>query len=295
MLMLVKPATVEVLSSRFLKKLLDQHCFRTFQERDMKIELFFIDAFTDKVFNGNPAAVCPLDSWLPDALMQQIAEENNQPATAFFVRNESLFDIRWFTPQVEVSLCGHATLAAAYVIFEFQRFPGPIIEFGSCGGVLRAMRDGGFITLDLPADRPIPVSAPVGLIEGMESKPIEIYKGKTDYMLVYSTPDEIVSLKPEMEKIAELDARGLIVTAPGQEVDFVSRFFAPQIGINEDQASGSAHTTLTPYWALRLRRAELSARQLSKRGGSLWCCLAGERVEISGQARAYMFGQINLD
>jgi PhzF family phenazine biosynthesis protein len=261
----------------------------------MKIKLFQIDAFTDKIFSGNPAAVCPLDSWLPDALMQQIAMENNQAETAFFVRNKTGFDIRWFTPGVEVDLCGHATLAAAFVIFQLGLMSGRIIEFGSRSGLLRVAKDGDFLTLDFPADEYLEVPAPENLIAGMGLKPVEAYKGKTDYMLVYSTSDEIESLKPNLEKISEVPARGIIATAPGKYVDFVSRFFAPQSGIPEDPVTGSAHTTLTPYWAARLGRTELSARQLSKRRGSLRCRLVGDRVEISGQARFYMAGEISLD
>jgi PhzF family phenazine biosynthesis protein len=261
----------------------------------MRVKLYQIDAFTDKVFGGNPAAVCPLDSWLPEKLMQQIAMENNQAETAFFVKNQNRFDIRWFTPEVEVDLCGHATLAAAFVIFHLQHFAGPTIEFNSRSGLLRVTKDGDFLTLDFPADDPLKAVAPEGLIAGMGLQPLEIYKGKTDYMLVYSTPEEIEKLKPDMGKIAKIEARGIIVTASGHDVDFVSRFFAPQSGIAEDPVTGSAHTTLTPYWAARLGRTDLSAKQLSKRRGWLQCRLAGDRVQISGQARAYMAGEIDLD
>jgi PhzF family phenazine biosynthesis protein len=260
----------------------------------MKIKLFQIDAFTDKIFGGNPAGVCPLDSWLPEELMQQIAMENNQAETAFFVRNRDRFEIRWFTPEVEVDLCGHATLAAAFVIFQWQNFPDPIIEFQSRSGLLRVMKNGNFLTLDFPADKPQKAAVPQGLIAGIKLQPLEIYKGKTDYMLVYSTPEEIEDLKPDMGIISKVNARGIIVTAPGRDVDFVSRFFAPQSGISEDPVTGSAHTTLAPYWAARLGKAILNARQLSKRRGWLQCRLAGDRVEISGQARAYMAGEIDL-
>ena len=261
----------------------------------MKIKLFQIDAFTNQVFGGNPAGVCPLDSWLPDKLMQQIAMENNQAETAFFVKNQNRFDLRWFTPEIEVDLCGHATLAAAFVIFHLQHFFGSVIEFNSRSGLLRVMKNGDFLTLDFPVDRLLKVAAPEGLVAGMGLQPLEIYKGKTDYMLVYSTPEEIEKLKPDMMKIAGIEARGIIATAPGNDVDFVSRFFAPQSGISEDPVTGSAHTTLTPYWAARLGRTELSAKQLSKRRGWLQCRLAGDRVEISGQARVYMAGEIDLD
>jgi PhzF family phenazine biosynthesis protein len=261
----------------------------------MKIKLFQIDAFTDRVFGGNPAGVCPLDSWLPDTLMQQIAMENNQAETAFFVRSKTGFDIRWFTPGVEVDLCGHATLSAAFVIFQLELISGRIVEFNSRSGILRVTKDGDFLTLDFPADEYIKVDAPDNLVAGMGLAPVEVYKGKTDYMLVYSTSDEIEDLKPNLAKISEIPARGIIATAPGKDVDFVSRFFAPQSGIPEDPVTGSAHTTLTPYWAARLGRTELSARQLSKRRGSLRCRLVGDRVEISGQARFYMAGEIDLD
>jgi len=260
----------------------------------MKIKLFQIDAFTDEIFGGNPAAVCPLDDWLPEEVMQRIAMENNQAETAFFIRDRKRFHIRWFTPAIEVDLCGHATLAAAYVLFQLEHFAEPTIEFNSRSGLLRVTKEGDFLTLDFPADPPLKISPPDNLIAGIGSWPIEIYKGKSDYMLVYATAEEIESIKPDMGVIAAVPARGIIVTAPGKDVDFVSRFFAPQSGIPEDPVTGSAHTTLTPYWANRLGRISLSARQLSKRAGSLKCTLAGARVKISGQARVYLTGEIQL-
>jgi PhzF family phenazine biosynthesis protein len=261
----------------------------------MEIDLYQIDAFAEKVFHGNPASVCPLDDWLPENVMQLIAMENNQAETAFFVSVGDRFDIRWFTPSTEVSLCGHATLAAAFVIFQSHPSRGPAIEFNSRSGLLRVLKEGDLLTLDFPADQPSKVPAPYGLIAAMGLKPRDVYKGKTDYMLVYSSAEEIENLRPEMERVAEVPARGIIVTAPGRDVDFVSRFFAPQSGIPEDPVTGSAHTTLTPYWAGRLGRNELSAKQLSKRGGWLRCRLVGKRVEISGRAHAYMAGKIHLD
>ncbi len=260
----------------------------------MKIRLFQVDAFTDQVFGGNPAAVCPLDQWLPDGLMQRIAMENNLAETAFYVRSNGRFSIRWFTPEVEVDLCGHATLASAFVIFNLEHFPGEVIEFDSRSGLLRVLKKGDFLTLDFPSDTPDKSHAPRGLVEALGVSPIEIYKGKTDYMLVYSNSGQVRSMKPDVLRIAEVDARGIIVTAPGEDVDFVSRFFAPQSGIPEDPVTGSAHTTLTPYWAGKLGRADLTARQLSKRGGWLRCRLVGDRVQISGQARAYMTGEIEI-
>jgi PhzF family phenazine biosynthesis protein len=261
----------------------------------LKIRLFQIDAFTDRVFGGNPAAVCPLEQWLPDKLMQQIAMENNLAETAFFVREKDRFHIRWFTPEVEVDLCGHATLATAFVIFDFEKFSGPVIEFDSRSGLLRVTKHGDLLTLDFPSDPPVESFAPEGLVEAMGLPPVRIYRGKTDYMLVYENAEQIENLKPNMLRIAEVEARGIIVTAPGVDVDFVSRFFAPQSGIFEDPVTGSAHTTLAPYWAERLARKELRAAQLSKRQGSLLCRLTGNRVEISGQARAYMRGEVDLD
>ncbi len=261
----------------------------------MKIDLFQIDAFTDKLFHGNPAAVCPLLEWLPTERMQQIAMENNQAETAFVVRSEDRFEIRWFTPSVEVDLCGHATLAAAFVLFQFEHYPGSVIQFGSRSGLLTVRKEGDLLTLNFPADKPEKAVAPEGLIAGMGGAPVEICKGKTDYMLVYSTQEEIVGLKPDMGLIVRVPARGIIVTAPGRDIDFVSRFFAPQSGVSEDPVTGSAHTMLMPYWAARLGRNELIAQQLSKRRGWLQCRLAGDRVEISGHARAYMRGQIDLE
>ncbi len=260
----------------------------------MKIKLFQVDAFTDKVFGGNPASVCPLDKWLSDSVMQLIAMENNQAETAFFVRNQNGFHIRWFTPTMEVDLCGHATLAAAYVLFELENFQEQTVEFSSRSGLLSVTKEDEFLTLDFPADPPVKVSPPDYLIAAVGSWPIEAHKGKSDYVLVYSTAEEIKDLIPDMRLVARVPARGIIVTAPGKDVDFVSRFFAPQSGISEDPVTGSAHTTLTPYWAARLGRTTLSARQLSKRGGRLQCILDGERVKISGQACIYMTGEIQL-
>ena len=261
----------------------------------MRIMLYQVDAFTDRVFGGNPAAVCPLEEWLPDALMQQIAMENNLAETAFYKREGNRFRIRWFTPEVEVDLCGHATLATAFVIFNLQHFPERAVELDSRSGVLRVFREGDFLTLDFPADVLERSPAPEGLEEALGTPPLEIYKGKTDYMLVYPSAAQIENMKPNMLRIAEVDARGIIVTAPGNgDIDFVSRFFAPQSGIPEDPVTGSAHTTLTPYWAEKLGRHELRAQQLSKRRGSLRCRLKGDRVEISGQACLFMTGEIEL-
>ncbi len=257
--------------------------------------MYQVDAFTDRVFGGNPAAVCPLDEWLPDALMQQIAMENNLAETAFYVKSAERFAIRWFTPETEVDLCGHATLATAYVIFNIEQFPGRCIELDSRSGILRVLKEDDFLTLDFPVDQFEKSDAPAGLIEALGLAPLEIYKGRTDYMLVYSTSAQVETMKPDMLRVAVVEARGVIVTAPGyRDIDFVSRFFAPQSGIPEDPVTGSAHTTLTPYWAGRLGKNELKAMQLSKRRGSLLCRLEGNRVRISGQARPFLTGQIEL-
>ncbi|MHB8055008.1 MAG: PhzF family phenazine biosynthesis protein [Candidatus Aminicenantales bacterium] len=260
----------------------------------MIIRLYQIDAFASALFRGNPAGVCPLETWLPDDLMQNIAMENNLAETAFYVRTRDRFRIRWFTPAVEVDLCGHATLAAAYVIFNYDHFPENEIELDSRSGVLRVRRAGGLLTLDFPADPLRPAAEPAGLTEALGARPREVFKGKTDYLAVFGTQAEIETLRPDFRKLAEVKARGIIVTARGNEVDFVSRFFGPQVGIDEDPVTGSAHTSLTPYWAAQLGKTEMSARQLSKRGGQLKVRLNGDRVEISGQARAYLEGRIVL-
>jgi PhzF family phenazine biosynthesis protein len=260
----------------------------------MKIPMFQIDAFTESLFHGNPAAVCPLVEWLPAQLMQQIAMENNLAETAFYVKGGKRFHIRWFTPAIEVDLCGHATLATAYVIFNFDNHPDDLIEFDSRSGLLTVTRNADLLTLNFPADAPRKATLPDGLIAALGLPPVECHRGKSDYMLVYTTAEEIERLAPDMGLVARVAARGIIVTAPGRDVDFVSRFFAPQSGVPEDPVTGSAHTTLAPYWAARLGKNELTAQQLSKRRGWLTCRLAGDRVEISGHACAYLVGEIEV-
>jgi len=260
----------------------------------MTLRLYQIDAFTPELFRGNPAGVCPLETWLPDDLMQKIAMENNLAETAFYVRTGDRFRIRWFTPAVEVDLCGHATLAAAYVIFNYDRYPGTEIELDSRSGVLRVRRAGDLLTLDFPADPIRPVTEPAGLSEALGARPREVFLGKTDYLAIFGTQAEIEAMKPDFRKLAAVEARGVIVTARGDEVDFVSRFFGPRVGIDEDPVTGSAHTSLTPYWAAKLGKTEMRAAQLSKRRGWLKVRLNGDRVEISGQARAYLEGRIDL-
>ena len=262
----------------------------------MKLKIYQIDAFTDKVFSGNPAAVCPLDQWLDDKLMQKIAMENNLAETAFYVKSLNEYQIRWFTPTVEVDLCGHATLATAFVLFNFENHPDSQINFLSPrSGKLTVIKQDDQLTLNFPADILEPVETFKELTDGFNILPVEILKGKTDYMLVFENEIQITEIIPQFDKIALLKARGVIVTAPGKRVDFVSRFFAPQSGVNEDPVTGSAHTSLTPYWATKLRKNELTAVQLSKRKGHLNCKLLDDRVEISGQARLYLKGEIVVE
>jgi PhzF family phenazine biosynthesis protein len=261
----------------------------------MTIKIYQVDAFSDKLFGGNPAAVCPLDQWLSDEVMQNIAMENNLSETAFYVQKGHEYQIRWFTPTVEVDLCGHATFAAAYVLFHHEGHDGNEIQFYSPrSGKLKVTKKGDFISLDFPADDMIPATLTQDLLNGFDIAPQSVFKGKTDYLLVFKNEEEIAGLKPDISKISQIDARGIIVTAKGNSVDFVSRFFGPQVGVDEDPVTGSAHTTLTPFWAKKLNKTELSAVQLSKRKGQLLCKYAPPRVEISGKGKLYMTGTIEL-
>lgn len=258
----------------------------------MKIHI--VDAFTDKLFSGNPAAVCPLDNWLPDNIMQQIAFENNLAETAFIVKEDDGYRIRWFTPATEVELCGHATLAASHVFFQHLGYQEREITFNSLSGPLTVTKNENGYTLNFPVDTLIPVQADEQFLACFDITPIEIFRGKTDYMFVYSSQADVKRIAISLPAIAQLDGRGVIITAPGDEVDMVSRFFAPQSGIDEDPVTGSAHTSLTPYWSGRMGKNKLSALQLSRRGGKLFCELAADRVNISGQAVTYMIGDIQL-
>ncbi|HNQ81829.1 MAG TPA: PhzF family phenazine biosynthesis protein [Candidatus Aminicenantes bacterium] len=261
----------------------------------MSLLFYQVDAFTSEVFQGNPAGVCPLESWLPDGLMQNIAMENNLAETAFYVPTGDRFGIRWFTPAVEVDLCGHATLAAAYVIFRYDRYPENEIALDSRSGILRVRRDGDLLTLDFPVDTLRPAAEPAGLSEALGARPREIFRGKTDCLAVFGTQAEIEAMRPDFGKLGRVEARGVIVTARGTEVDFISRFFGPQVGIDEDPVTGSAHTSLAPYWAEKLGKTEMEAVQLSRRGGRLKVRLRGDRVDISGRARAYLEGRIKME
>lgn len=261
----------------------------------MKIKIYQIDAFADKIFSGNPAAVCPLDYWLPDETMQNIAMENNQAETAFYVNEKEGLRIRWFTPTVEVDLCGHATMATAFVLFHHENYVGDKIRFNSRSGPLTVTKSGDILTLNFPVDTLVEVHAIPTLEQGLGVKPLKIFKGKTDYMLVFENEDQIRNMNPDFKLIGTVQTRGIIVTAKGNSVDFVSRFFGPQSGGDEDPVTGSAHTSLSPYWAKVLNKTEFTALQLSKRQGKLKCKLLGDRVEISGTAKSYLTGTISID
>jgi PhzF family phenazine biosynthesis protein len=260
----------------------------------MKIKIYQIDAFAEQVFSGNPAAVCPLDEWLSDDILQNIAMENNLAETAFYVREGQGFHIRWFTPGVEVDLCGHATLAAAYVLFNHENYQGDKISFNSRSGLLTVSKNDDILTLDFPADTIQEIELSPELIAGFDQKPLRAFRGKTDYMFVFENEAQIKNIQTDLKLISQLDARGVIITAKGDEVDFVSRFFAPQSGIDEDPVTGSAHTSLTPYWSEELGKKELSAIQLSSRKGYLKCVHLNGRVEISGRAQTFLIGDIYL-
>ncbi|MBN2207622.1 MAG: PhzF family phenazine biosynthesis protein [Candidatus Aminicenantes bacterium] len=259
----------------------------------MKIRMYQVDAFTDKIFGGNAAAVCPLEAWLPDAVMQAIAEENNLSETAFFVRAGDRFDIRWFTPKIEIALAGHPTLATAHVIFRHLGYDKPEIVFQSKSGELRAARSGDVIQLDFPGYEAKPVKAPKALVKGLRAKPVEVLLGR-DYTAVFEKEADILALDPDFAELAKLDCLGIIVTAPGDRSDFVSRFFAPRAGILEDPVTGSAHTLLIPYWAKRLGKPVLHAYQVSKRRGEIFCEQRGDRVLIGGRAVTFFEGEIEV-
>ncbi|MBX2817988.1 MAG: PhzF family phenazine biosynthesis protein [Saprospiraceae bacterium] len=260
-----------------------------------RIKIHQVDAFTDTLFSGNPAAVCVIDEWLDAALMQDIAAENNLAETAFLVPGQSHYEIRWFTPTVEVDLCGHATLASALVLFDCYGLTGDHVQFHSPrSGLLAVRKEGDMLFLDFPTDNLTRVDHGVSEFSScIGIKPIEVYKGKTDYIAVVQSEADVRTIQPNFQAISRLDARGLIVTAPGDEVDFVSRFFAPQSGVPEDPVTGSAHTSLTPLWSTKLGKTDMSAKQLSARGGALSCRNRQSRCHIGGHARLYLVGEIN--
>lgn len=255
--------------------------------------MYQVDAFASEVFRGNPAAVVPLEQWLDDGLMQKIAMENNLAETVFFVARPGGYHIRWFTPATEIDLCGHATLASAWVLYNLLGYAGSRIEFDSLSGVLGVDRDGDFLALDFPARPPQPVEPCSGLKDALGGNPLEVLASR-DYMVVYGSEEEVRHLKPSMTALTEIDRFAVIVTAKGETpgVDFVSRFFAPQHGVPEDPVTGSAHSTLIPFWAERLGRKSMVAHQVSPRGGVLHCEDRGDRVRIAGQGVLFLKGTI---
>jgi PhzF family phenazine biosynthesis protein len=261
----------------------------------MQVPIYQVDAFSSRLFGGNPAAICPLDEWLPDATLQSIATENNLSETAFFVRNGKGYRLRWFTPGCEVDLCGHATLATASIILE-RLTPGEdAVSFQTLSGELVVRRDGDRYSMDFPSRPPSPCDVPANLSAALGGPPVEVLAAR-DLLAVYESEQQVLALKPDMAAIAQLPYFAVIVTAPGSgEIDFVSRFFAPAKGVPEDPVTGSAHCTLIPYWAKRLDKNKLRARQVSARGGDLWCELRGDRVTISGAAALYLEGSIRVE
>ena len=257
----------------------------------MNIKIYQIDAFANQTFKGNPAAVCPLDSWLPDELMQSIAAENNLSETAFFVREGEEFFIRWFTPSAEVALCGHATLASAFVLFNILDFKGDRIDFNSKSGILPVSKSGERLVLDFPSQPPEACDVPEEIIEAFGVAPRECLKAE-DYVVILQNAEQVQSASPDFEILRSLDSRGVIISAASEEYDFVARFFAPNLGILEDPVTGSAYTQLVPYWAKKTDKTVFHARQVSSRGGELFCELVGDRVKIAGSAVKYLEGSI---
>ena len=259
----------------------------------MQIPIYQVDAFTDKVFSGNPAAVCPLEHWLPDEILQNIAMENAVAETAFFVPLDEGFEIRWFTPEIEMDLCGHATLAAAHVITRHLHYPLPMLTFHSQSGILTVRVSEKLITLDFPSRKPEPCDAPQIILDAFLEAPVEVLKSR-DYLLVFENEDIIRYMQPNRSLLDRIDLApgGIIVSAPGSQADFISRFFSPQASIFEDPVTGSAHCTLIPYWSEKLGKESLLALQVSPRGGKLYCKDCGKRVLISGEAVTCMQGSI---
>lgn len=261
----------------------------------MNLPVYQVDAFSSRLFGGNPAAVVPLQEWLADEQMQNIASENNLSETAFFVEEGNGYRLRWFTPTVEVDLCGHATLATAHILFDELGYNKDEIIFKTKSGMLSVKKEKERLSMNFPADVMPQAEGPAVLFQALGiSRTSEVYKSD-DYMVVLESEEEVAGLQPDFKLLNEVDARGVIVTAPGDEVDFVSRFFAPQSGIDEDPVTGSAHTKTTPYWSKKTGKNVLEACQISKRGGALTCRMMGDRVEILGSAVTYLKGEIIVD
>ena len=260
----------------------------------MQIPYFHVDAFTSGIFGGNPAGVCRLERWLPDEVLQRIARENNLSETAFYVRKEDGgYDLRWFTPETEVDLCGHATLATAHVLWKHSGEVLETLAFATKSGPLTVKREGERLALDFPARPAQPAKMPADAAQAFSAEPLSCSKAR-DYLFEFRDEDEVRQLKPDFARLMGWEGLGVIVTAPGREVDFVSRFFAPKAGLNEDPVTGSSHCTLIPFWAERLGKNVLQARQVSARGGELFCEMLGDRVKIAGQAVTYLRGVIEV-
>lgn len=261
----------------------------------MDIPIYQVDAFTNQTFSGNPAAVCLLQEWLSFDQMLQIAQENNLAETAYCLIQEDTFSIKWFTPEIEMDLCGHATLATAHVLFQYHYPARDLITFQSNSGELNVSRHEDWYQLDFPARDPVPSELPAVILEGIGATPEQVLKAR-DYVLVFETQEQIEAIQPNVALLntINIDPGGIVVTAPGEEVDFVSRFFTPQASIFEDPVTGSAHCSLIPYWSKRLGKDQMMARQISNRGGVLRVADKGERVLISGQAVTYLQGTIKV-
>lgn len=258
----------------------------------MELRIFQVDAFAEQVFQGNPAAVCPLENWLPDSLLQHIAAENNLAETAYFVRTAQGFHLRWFTPVAEVRLCGHATLASAYVLFNHLGENAAQLSFQTMAGVLQVRRNGSSLTMRFPADLPKPAEEPGFLSDALGVPILDVKTGMDDLLVRIESESALKAIKPDLSSIAKLGSRGLIVTAPGSTTDIASRCFFPNLGVNEDPVTGSAHTLLTPYWAAITGKQQLTATQGGTRTGYLQCTLDGDFVELTGNAQTYMVGSI---
>lgn len=259
----------------------------------MKLDIYQVDAFASRVFEGNPAAVCPLEAWLPDETLQRIAEENNLSETAFFVAEEGCFALRWFTPEAEVDLCGHATLAAAHVLFEHLSYSQASISFATRSGALAVEKTAAGYSMSFPGSMPQPESAPTALLEGLGAEPQAVLAA-FDYIVVFENEAQVRALTPDFARLSQLDKRGVVVTAPGDDVDFVSRCFFPKLRVNEDPVTGSAHCELAPYWSEQLGKQSLKARQVSKRSGDVGCEVVGDRVILTGAAVDYLQGAISI-
>ena len=260
----------------------------------MKIRQYQVDAFSEKIFGGNPAAVVPLQSWLPDSLLQAIAEENNLSETAFFVPAGSQYELRWFTPLAEVDLCGHATLATAHVLFAHEGVSSQSVSFLTRSGELVVKRLGSGLEMNFPSREPSPCELPAELRKALGEQPIETLAAD-DYIVVYESEETVQRIAPDMALLCQVGLRGVVITAPGREFDFVSRFFAPKLGVPEDPVTGSAHCSLAPYWGKRLNRTCMRAMQCSRRGGEVGCELVADRVLLSGSAKTFMEAVITVE